>query len=67
MGRLIEAYLASGVDVPLVLVAGEGWHNESETTLLEEAAREASPDRQGSTERGSSGVCDDFAMSDPQP
>ena len=36
VGRLIEAYLASGVDVPLVLVAGEGWHNESETTLLEE-------------------------------
>src|SRR6516165_10556763 len=36
VGRLIEAYLASGVDVPLVLVAGEGWHNASETTLLEE-------------------------------
>ena len=36
VGRLIEAYLASGVDLPLVLVAGEGWHNESETTLLEE-------------------------------
>jgi len=36
VGRLIEAYLASGVDVPLVLVAGEGWHNESETMLIEE-------------------------------
>ena len=36
VGRLIEAYLASSVDIPLVLVAGEGWHNESETTLLEE-------------------------------
>jgi glycosyltransferase involved in cell wall biosynthesis len=36
VGRLIEAYLASGVDLPLVLVAGEGWHNASETTLLEE-------------------------------
>ena len=36
VGRLIEAYLASGVDIPLVLVAGEGWHNESEATLLEE-------------------------------
>jgi glycosyltransferase involved in cell wall biosynthesis len=36
VGRLIEAYLASGVDISLVFVAGEGWHNESETTLLEE-------------------------------
>ena len=40
VGRLIEAYLASGVDLPLVLVAGEGWHNESETTLLEELREE---------------------------
>jgi glycosyltransferase involved in cell wall biosynthesis len=36
VGRLIEAYLASGVDVPLVLVAAEGWTNESETSLIEE-------------------------------
>jgi glycosyltransferase involved in cell wall biosynthesis len=47
VGRLIEAYMASGVDVPLVLVAGAGWHNESETTLLEEL-RENDP---GSTGR----------------
>jgi glycosyltransferase involved in cell wall biosynthesis len=26
--RLIDAYLASGVDVPLVVVAGEGWANQ---------------------------------------
>ena len=36
VGRLIEAYLASGVSVPLVLVAGGGWHNEAETTLLDD-------------------------------
>ena len=42
VGRLIEAYLASGVDIPLVLVAGEGWHNESETTLIDEL-RESEP------------------------
>jgi glycosyltransferase involved in cell wall biosynthesis len=42
VGRLIEAYLASGVDVPLVVVGGEGWHNESETALLEEL-RESGP------------------------
>jgi len=46
VGRLIEAYLASGVDVPLVLVAGEGWHNESETTMLEEL-RENEPRSNG--------------------
>ena len=36
VGRLIEAYMASGVDVPLVLVAAEGWNNEAENTLIEE-------------------------------
>ena len=36
VGRLIEAYLASGVDVPLVLVAAEGWQNEQAAVLLEE-------------------------------
>jgi glycosyltransferase involved in cell wall biosynthesis len=41
VGRLIEAYLASGVDVPLVLVAGEGWQNEQETILLEEVSGNA--------------------------
>ena len=38
VGRLIEAYLASGVDVPLVLVAAEGWQNEQEAILLEEVS-----------------------------
>src|SRR5215471_1842391 len=36
VGRLIEAYLSSGVDIPLVLVSAEGWHNEAETKLLAE-------------------------------
>jgi glycosyltransferase involved in cell wall biosynthesis len=36
VGRLIDAYLTSGVDIPLVVVAGEGWQNQSESTLLEE-------------------------------
>src|SRR5215469_9098405 len=38
VGRLIEAYLTSGVDVPLVLVAAEGWQNEQESILLEEVS-----------------------------
>ena len=36
VGRLIEGYLSSGVDIPLVLVAGGGWHNEAETRLIAE-------------------------------
>jgi len=46
VGRLIEAYLASGVDVPLILIAGEGWHNEPETMLLQEL-RENDPGSTG--------------------
>jgi glycosyltransferase involved in cell wall biosynthesis len=34
--RLIEAYLASDVEVPLVVVLGGGWQNEAETRLLAE-------------------------------
>jgi glycosyltransferase involved in cell wall biosynthesis len=32
--RLIEAYLASGVDIPLVLVASGGWENDAEIKLI---------------------------------
>jgi len=46
VGRLIEAYLASGVDIPLVLVAAEGWHNQTETRLLDEL-RDNEPRRNG--------------------
>jgi glycosyltransferase involved in cell wall biosynthesis len=34
--RLIDAYLISGVDVPLVLVVAGGWQNEAEMRLLAE-------------------------------
>jgi glycosyltransferase involved in cell wall biosynthesis len=34
VGRLIEGYLSSGVDIPLVLVASQGWNNKSETKLI---------------------------------
>jgi glycosyltransferase involved in cell wall biosynthesis len=36
VGRLVEAYLASGVCVPLVVVLGAGWQNTAETRLLAE-------------------------------
>src|SRR5207237_2839533 len=34
--RLIDAYLASDVEVPLVLVVVGGWQNDAETRLLAE-------------------------------
>jgi glycosyltransferase involved in cell wall biosynthesis len=36
VGRLIEAYLSSGVDIPLILVLSRGWNNESQVRRLEE-------------------------------
>ena len=34
LGRVVEAYLASGVTTPLVIVGGRGWLSEPETALL---------------------------------
>lgn len=34
LGRIIEAYLASGVSGPLVIVGGHGWLEEAETRML---------------------------------
>lgn len=34
LGRVVEAYLASGVKTPLVIVGGRGWLSEPETALL---------------------------------
>ncbi|HJU15578.1 MAG TPA: glycosyltransferase family 1 protein [Stellaceae bacterium] len=39
VARLVEAYLASGVAVPLVVVLGKGWQNEAETRLLAEQSQ----------------------------
>jgi glycosyltransferase involved in cell wall biosynthesis len=35
VGRLIDAYFSSGVNLPLVLVASEGWGNEAEIAFIE--------------------------------
>jgi glycosyltransferase involved in cell wall biosynthesis len=35
VGRLIDAYFSSGVNLPLVLVASGGWGNEAEVALIE--------------------------------
>ncbi len=36
VGRLIDAFLASGVDLPLVLVTARGWHNADVVHRLDE-------------------------------
>jgi glycosyltransferase involved in cell wall biosynthesis len=36
IARIIDAYQASGVGIPLVLVTSNGWENEAETRLLQE-------------------------------
>lgn len=42
LGRLIEAYLGSGVRTPLVIVGGRAWLSEQEMGLLEEVRRDGS-------------------------
>lgn len=39
ISRIIDAYLSSGVDIPLVIVTSEGWGNEIEEKRLEEIAQ----------------------------
>ena len=36
IGRLIDAFLFSGVDIPLVMIMGSGWDNALETARLSE-------------------------------
>jgi glycosyltransferase involved in cell wall biosynthesis len=36
VGRLIDAFLFSGVDIPLVMIMGSGWDNALETARLSE-------------------------------
>jgi glycosyltransferase involved in cell wall biosynthesis len=49
ISRLIDAYLSSNVDIPLLIVGGEGWQTESEQQLLahlKEAQRSQTSKRQ---------------------
>jgi glycosyltransferase involved in cell wall biosynthesis len=48
--RLIDAYLISGADIPLVLVVAGGWQNEIEMKLL--AAQSESKEARGRRGRG---------------
>ncbi|MET3781262.1 glycosyltransferase involved in cell wall biosynthesis [Brevundimonas sp. 1080] len=43
VGRIIEAYLSSGVKKPLIIVGGRSWLAEGETALLEQVKRDGGP------------------------
>lgn len=43
LGRIVEAYLASGTQTPLVIIGGRGWLDEGETALLNQVKRDGGP------------------------
>lgn len=43
LGRIVEAYLASGSQKPLVIVGGRSWLAAGETALLDQVARDGGP------------------------
>jgi glycosyltransferase involved in cell wall biosynthesis len=46
LGRIVEAFLASGVRCPLVVVGGRGWLGEDELALLHQFRRESGANAQ---------------------
>ncbi len=43
LGRIVEAYLASGLTTPLVIVGGRAWLDQDETALLNQVMQDAGP------------------------
>lgn len=43
LGRIVEAYLASGLKTPLVVIGGRAWLDEGETALLNQVRRDGGP------------------------
>lgn len=43
LGRIVEAYLASGSKTPLVIIGGRAWLDEDETALLNQVKRDGGP------------------------
>lgn len=43
LGRIVEAYLASGSKRPLVVVGGRGWLQDDETALIAQVKRDQAP------------------------
>jgi glycosyltransferase involved in cell wall biosynthesis len=51
LARVIEAYLASGVTSPLVIIGGKSWHDDDEIALMYEDLVELSVIREGLVRR----------------
>lgn len=43
LGRIVEAYLSSGVKKPLIVVGGRAWLDEGETALMDQIKRDGGP------------------------
>ncbi|MDQ1154786.1 glycosyltransferase involved in cell wall biosynthesis [Brevundimonas sp. SORGH_AS 993] len=43
LGRIVEAYLASGTRAPLIIIGGRAWLDEGETALLAQVKRDGGP------------------------
>lgn len=43
LGRIVEAYLASGSKTPLIIIGGRAWLDEGETALLNQVKRDGGP------------------------
>lgn len=43
LGRIVEAYLASGLTTPLVIVGGRAWLSDGETALLNQVKKDGGP------------------------
>ena len=53
VGRLVDAYVSSGVDMPLVLITGRGWSNDAESQrLAAQRERQVELERAGARPRG---------------
>jgi len=46
LGRIVEAYLASGAQRPLIIVGGRAWLDEGETALVNQVQRDGGPSAQ---------------------
>ena len=46
LGRIVEAYLASGLETPLIIVGGRAWLDEGETALMNQVIQENGPSGQ---------------------
>jgi glycosyltransferase involved in cell wall biosynthesis len=60
LARVIEAYLTSGVESPLLVIGGKGWLDKAETQLLYPDLLQASAPHEGALRRGERVRCYEY-------